>query len=472
LTSKKTATDLLESAMIQHAGGNSAAGIVQLQDVIFLDPKMAPAWNNRGCILKQLGNNFDAMLNFDKAIEIDPTAAEFHNNRGAALSDLGQFSQAEQAYREAIRLKPKGAESLVNLGNCLKAVGKTSEALESYKRATEVKPDYADGHLNYSFALLEAAKFDQGWSEFEWRWKCGQLPPRGLDISEWTGDSLEGHSLLLYAEQGMGDALHFMRYAPMIKERFGGKIYVEVRQTLARCARSMGGIDGVIAFGEKIPDYIDRMLPMMSAPRIFGTDLSNIPAAIPYIHHDEHRASLFEKEYKKLPFKGVRVGVCWAGHNREGNPGASAIDRRRSTTLASFAPLAQVPGISWVSLQKGDPENQVMRPPAGMTVLHCMEDCEDFYDTAALVSTLDLVITVDTSVVHLVGAMGKPVWMLGRYDGCWRWMGARKDSPWYPSLTHYRQPSPGDWESVFYTVADDLRKFVRARQTPLKAVSA
>ena len=469
MTSKKTATDLLESAMIHHAGGNSPAGINQLQEAIFLDPRLAPAWNNRGCILKQLGNNFDAMLNFDRAIEIDPSAAEFHNNRGAALSDMGQFSQAEQAYRKAIELKPRGAESMVNLGNALKAVGRTQEALTVYRQATEVKPDYADGHLNYSFALLEAGKLEEGWKEFEWRWKCGQLPPRGLDIPEWQGDSLEGHALLLYAEQGMGDALHFMRYAPILKEKFGGKVYIEVRQTLARAAMSMGGFDGVIAFGEKIPAFIDRILPMMSAPRICGTTLDNIPAPVPYIHPDKHRASLFEKEYKKLPFQGVRVGICWAGHNREGNAGASAIDRRRSTTLASFAPLAQVPGISWVSLQKGDPENQVMRPPQGMTVLHCMDDCEDFYDTAALMDTLDLIITVDTSVVHLAGAVGKPVWMLGRYDGCWRWLGDRKDNPWYPTLTHFRQPAPGDWETLMHTVTNELRKFVAQRRT-LKAV--
>jgi len=216
-------------------------------------------------------------------------------------------------------------------------------------------------------------------------------------------------------------------------------------------------------FGEQVPQ-VDYGCPMMTAPRILGTTLENVPADVPYVHADKNRQALFEKEYAKLPFRGFRVGVCWGGHNRTGNPGASAIDRRRSTTLASFAPLAQVPGISWVSLQKGEPEGQVTRPPPGMTILHCMDDCDDFYDTAALMSTLDLVISVDTSVIHLSGALGIPTWMLGRYDGCWRWMGARMDSPWYPSLTHYRQPSPGDWDSVMHTVANDLRKLVQSRK--------
>ena len=463
MTTKKTASEMLESAMEYHLHGDPTTAVVQLQEAIFLKPDFAAAWNNRGCVLKQLGNNFDAVLNFDRAIAADPNEPNFHNNRGAAFADLGQYETAEQSYREAIRLKPTLAEAHLNLGNGLKASGRIDESLKAYREAVRLKPDYADGHLNLAFALLDAGQMEEGWKEFDWRWKSSQLPPRGLGIPEWNGEPLEGKSLLLYGEQGMGDALQFMRYAPIIKKKYGGRVYIEVRQPIARIARTMEGIDGVVVFGEQVPQ-VDYGCPMMTAPRILGTTLENVPADVPYVHADKNRQALFEKEYAKLPFRGFRVGVCWGGHNRTGNPGASAIDRRRSTTLASFAPLAQVPGISWVSLQKGEPEGQVTRPPPGMTILHCMDDCDDFYDTAALMSTLDLVISVDTSVIHLSGALGIPTWMLGRYDGCWRWMGARMDSPWYPSLTHYRQPSPGDWDSVMHTVANDLRKLVQSRK--------
>jgi len=450
--------------MEYHLHGDPTTAVVHLQDAIFLKPDFAAAWNNRGCVLKQLGNNFDAVLNFDRAIAADPREPNFHNNRGAAMADLGQYELAERSYREAIRLKPTLAEAHLNLGNGLKASGKINDALTAYREAVRLKPDYADGHLNLAFALLDGGLMEEGWEEFEWRWKSTQLPPRGLGVPQWNGEELTGKSLLVYGEQGMGDALQFMRYAPIIKKKYGGKVYIEVRQPIARIARTMEGIDGVVVFGETVPE-VDYGLPMMSAPRILKTTLDNVPAEIPYVHADKHRQAMFEKEYAKLPFQGLRVGVCWAGHNRTGNPGASAIDRRRSTTLASFAPLAAVPGISWVSLQKGEPESQVQRPPPGMTILHCMDDCDDFYDTAALMATLDLVITVDTSIVHLAGAMGKPVWMLSRFDGCWRWLGARRTSPWYPSLIQFRQPSPGDWGSVMNAVTTELIDFVKACQT-------
>src|SRR5260221_9466139 len=338
--------------------------------------------------------------------------------------------------------------------------GRPEEAISSYRRAVECDPTYVDAHLNRAFAELALGNYKEGWEEFEWRWKSNQLPERGLRIKPWTGQNLKDKTLLIYAEQGFGDALHFVRYASMVKTEFGGRILVEVRPPLTRLMKSVDGIDDVITYGELVPEQeIDYMIPMMSLPRIFGTTVDTIPWHGPYFHADAFRAALWKENLKPLP-PGLKIGVCWAGQSRPGRPHADAVDRKRSTSLTAFAPLAEVPGISWVSLQKGIPRSQIEQPPAGMTIGDWTDDLYDFYDTAALIECLDLVISVDTAVVHLAAAMGKPTWLLSRWDGCWRWLGTRSGSPWYPSLRQFCQAAPNDWDSVMGDAAVALRKYV------------
>jgi hypothetical protein len=439
--------------------GHASEAIIAFTDILRKDEKLALAWNNRGLGLLHLGHPFDAILNIDKAITLEPNAAEYHNNKGAALFEQEDADTALQAFSKAVELRPNFHEALMNRGNVLKYKGRLAEALDSYRASIQSKPDYADGHLHLAFAALMAGLYEEGWKEFEWRWKVGQMPERGLPYPAWTGEDLKGKTLIIYGEQGFGDVLQFIRYAPLVKAKFGGKILVEVRQPLARLVNTVEGIDGIVVFGEKMPEGIDYAVAMMSLPHIMGTTIETIPWSGPYFKADEYRMTLWQERLKLLP-PGPLIGVCWAGMSRPGNPAASSVDKKRSTTLNSFAPLAKIPGISWVSLQKGPPSSQVETPPRGMTIGDWTSEIDDFYDTAALIESLDMVISVDTAVVHLAAALGKPTWLLSRWDGCWRWLGHRSDSPWYPTLRQFAQHKPGDWDTLMQEAAGELEKIV------------
>lgn len=462
-------TRLCESAVGAMTRGDYPTAITTFEKVLRKDDKVALAWNNRGLCLLNLGHPFDGRMNIDKAIEADPSIAHPWNNRGACSYEMGDIEQALADYTKAIELFPEFPEAWNNVGNALKYQKKFPEAIVSYRKAVEVKPDYVDAHLHLAFSLLNTGQYEEGWKEFEWRWKSPQLPPRGLNIPEWNGEPLEGKNLLIYAEQGFGDALQFVRYAPLVKKQFNPSfLVVEVRNPLSRLCQYIEGIDQVISLGEKVPD-VDYAVPMMTLPRIMGTTLETIPWSGPYFTVDQDLTSWFEKTaLSRLP-PGIRVGICWAGMSREGNPNASAVDRMRSTTLSSFAPSGLIPGISWVSLQKGPPAEQVKSPPAGMTIGDFTENLYDFYDTAALIQSLDLVITVDTAVVHLAAALGKPTWLISRWDGCWRWLGDRKDSPWYPTVRQFVQHAPNDWTGVMNEISIELRKFVQEHKVKAAA---
>jgi Tfp pilus assembly protein PilF len=440
-----------------------APAAILLQEALTKNPKYSDAWSNRGLCLLQLGHPFDAILHFEKAISLEPTKnPEFYNNMGASYFNLGQPEKSIECYFKTLELNKDSSEALLNLGNAFKFKRDLKKAIEYYRQCIQLKPEMADCHLHLSFALLEDGQYAEGWKEFEWRWKTDQLPARGLKIPQWEGQSLEGKKLLLYAEQGFGDWLQFCRYAPVIKQLFGGKIAVEVRNQVARLSKTVPGVDEVFVFGDKLPSDIDYVLPIMSAPLICGTTIDSIPWYGPYFEPDKSRVEMWRQKLEVLP-PGLRVGICWAGQSRPGRPEADAVDQRRSTELKMFAPLALVPGVSWVSLQKGPPMEQVANPPPGMTIGHWMEEADDFYDTAALIECLDLVISVDTAVVHVAGALNKPTWVLSRYDNCWRWLGHREDCPWYPSMRQFVQPQPGAWEAVMETAAVALRKFVREK---------
>lgn len=443
--------------------GKTQEAVMAFTELLKIDEKIGLAWNNRGLGLLNLGHPFDAILNIDRAIALEPETPEFHNNRAAALYDQEDADRALVGFNKAIELRAAFPEALSNRGNVLKWKGDLVKAVESYRAAILHRPDYADAHLHLAFTLLTLGQYEEGWKEFEWRWKVGQMPERGLPIPMWDGESLEGKTLLFYGEQGFGDTLHFIRYAKIIKEKFGGTVLVEARLPLARLARTTPGVDGVVVFGEKVPDGVDYAIPMLSAPRICGTTIETIPWYGPYFKVDANRTFMWRERLKRLP-PGLLVGVCWAGMSRSGNAAAENVDRKRSTSLSMFAPLALVPGVSWVSLQKGPPSSQVNVPPRGMTIGDWTEECDDFADTAALIECLDLVITVDTAVVHLAAAMGKPTWLLSRWDGCWRWLENRSDSPWYPSLRQFTQPGPGQWEPMMQNVAVAFREFVGQRK--------
>jgi len=443
--------------------GLALAACGRLQDAVLawdravaLAPGFADAHNNRGNALRDLGRPDDALASCDAAIALRPDLAEAHNNRGNALFDLDRLDEAIAAFEAAIALRPDYVNAHGNRGGALYGQRRWNEAIAGFDAALAIDPTFADARFHKSFALLGLGRLEEGWREYEWRWRTREMAAdlRGGSAPAWRGEPLRGRILYLHAEQGLGDTLQFCRYAPLIGE--GGRLVFEAPPSLKRLLTSLPLPDGarVIARGDPIPPF-DLHCALLSLPSILGTTLATIPADIPYLAADAAGVSRWRE--RLAPLAGLKVGLVWSGGQRPDQPGAAAIDRRRSVSLAAMAPLAQVPGVSFVSLQKGAPAAQAAAPPSGMTILDPSGELDDFADTAALVEALDLVISVDTAVAHLAGALGRPVWLLNRYDTCWRWLLDRDDSPWYPSLRQFRQPAPGQWRPVMEAVQGALR---------------
>jgi hypothetical protein len=302
---------------------------------------------------------------------------------------------------------------------------------------------------------LLRGEYAEGWREFEWRWRGGtaeEIKLRGFAEPQWQGEDVAGKTLLLHAEQGFGDTLQFCRYASLVGAT--ARVILEVQPPLVRLCSGLAGVARVVARGEPPPAF-DLHCPLMSLPLAVGTTLDTIPSGVPYLAADPELVVGWRERLAGLD--GLRVGLVWAGSLRP-EPELSAIDRRRSITLAMMASLGEASGVSFISLQKGEPAAQSANAALGLALHDFTANLQDFADTAALIEALDLVISVDTSVAHLAGALGKPIWLLNRFDTCWRWLLNRDDSPWYPQLRQFRQPSPGDWNSVMRAVRDALQR--------------
>jgi tetratricopeptide (TPR) repeat protein len=454
------------------------------REALRLDPKFADAHNSLGIVLRDVGRTAEAEACFREAVCLKPEFAAAHNNLGALLRDFGGLSEAEACGRAAVRLNPKFAEAHNTLGVVLRDLGRFDEAEACYREALRHRPDYAEAHNNLGIVLGDLARpheaishcdraiaitpydalalsnrameqlrlgdFENGWSGSEWRWSAAGLPSRFAQPL-WAGEEIGERILLLHAEQGLGDTIQFCRYVPLFASKT--RVILEVPGTLVRLLSSLSGGARIIAEGEPLPPF-DLHCPLMSLPLAFGTRHETIPATMPYLAAQPARAEAWRQRLADLA--GLRVGLVWAGSPFK--PARVTMDRRRSITLDRFAAFAEVPGLSFVSLQKGAAAGQTRSPPPGLVIHDWTEELEDFADTAALIAALDMVISVDTSVVHLAGALGKPVWLLNRFDSCWRWLLDRDDSPWYPSLRQFRQPSPGDWGSVLERVAGELAR--------------
>jgi hypothetical protein len=302
---------------------------------------------------------------------------------------------------------------------------------------------------------LSLGDFALGWRKYEWRWQqptvLGSQSDRARPL--WLGATdVIGKTILLHAEQGFGDTLQFCRYAPLVART--ADVVLEVPRPLLRLLSTLPGVSRIVASGDPLPHF-DLHCPLLSLPLAFGTTLADLPNHVPYLRADPVHVTAWRQRLAPLP--GIRVGLVWSGNPRLDIPLANRIDRRRSTTLDRLAPLGEIPGVSLVSLQKGDFRAQSTTPPPGLAIADWTDELDDFADTAALIEALDLVISVDTSVVHLAGALGKPVWVLNRYDACWRWLRDRGDSPWYPTARLFRQPTPGDWDGMIAEVVAALR---------------
>ena len=353
------------------------------------------------------------------------------------------------ATRHAIRIKPDYAEAHNNLGVLLTELRQIPEALASYDRALAIRPDYADCHLNRGLLLLLRGSFAPGWEEYEWRWKTPHVAPRRLAVPRWQGEDLGGKTILLHGEQGLGDALQFMRFVPVVKA-LGANVVLEVDRSLVRLAGTLAAADAIIAAGDEIP-RVDCCCPLMSLPGMFKTDASNMPSRVPYLRADPASAKTWKERLAN--HSQLRVGLCWAGGPGFSRPRVDGARTNRafarSVTLQHLAPLGALDDIVLVSLQKGEAAKQLQELvlQSVLPVMDWTGEIGDFADTAALVDALDFVISVDTSVAHLAGALGKPVWLLHKFDGSWQWLIDRDDSPWYPTMRIFRQPKPGDWHS-------------------------
>jgi tetratricopeptide (TPR) repeat protein len=434
-------------------------------------PGLVQAHYNRGNLLQTLERHDEAIASFDAVLALLPTHAGAACNRATSLRALGRLDDALAGYAQAMFLDPTMAAALINHASMLAMLGRHQEALEDFTRASAMFPDNADVHWNEALCRLTMGDFKGGWREHEWRWQTNALRPgqRHFPQKLWLGEtSLAGRTILLWGEQGFGDMLQFCRFAPLVAalcapgDSAGDaatavNVVLEMPSALARLIRTMPGPQRIVAQNEPLPEF-DVHCPLLSLPLALGTTLETIPAAIPYLAADPDQALAWRIRLAAVP--GLRVGLVWAGNPRTAQRALAAIDRRRSLPLSRMAPLGAVPGVTFVSLQKGHRADEAKTPPRGMELYDWTDELWDFADTAALIAGLDLVIGVDTSVVHLAGALGKPVWVLNRYDACWRWLYGRTDSPWYPTMRLFRQARFGDWDGVIAEVQAALRQLV------------
>ncbi len=423
-------------------------------------PDYAEASSNLGAVLRESGRLEEAEAALRQDLDARPGHVEGWNNLGVVLNDLGRLEEAEDCFRKALALKPDHAMAHSNLGNVLMDSRRLEESKAAYQAALHYQPDYQQAHWNLGLVYLLEGDFPNGWKEYEWRLErrdLSHLYPHQDQAPLWQGEALEGKTILLYAEQGQGDTLQFVRLAPLVAAR-GGRVLLECQPSLKRLLQQAEGLAGVYAQGEPLPPF-DLQCPLLSLPHRLGLTLDTVPAPVPYLHADDADAARWAA---RMPdSKALRVGLVWAGEPRKQDLDSNRIDRRRSIALELFQPLFDLEGADFYSLQKGEASWQAWRYANRLT--DWTAEIKDFADTAGLIAQLDLVISVDTSVAHLAGAMGKPVWMLSRFDGCWRWLLERDDSPWYPTLRLFRQERPGNWEDVIARVRGELDALVRSR---------
>lgn len=429
---------------IAHQSGQIETAIAYYRQALAKAPALASVHSNLGIALKQLGLVEEAIHHYNFAIAHQPNA-QFHYNLGVALQEVGKLEEAIQQYHTATVLNPNYAEAYNNLGYVQNQLGQIEEAIAHYHKAINCKPNFAEAHRNLAESLLLIGDFTHGFAEYEWRWQLfapHQLP--NFTTPPWDGSYLAGKTILLYAEQGLGDTIQFIRYAPLIKER-GGRVIATCLPSQVRLLKTVPGIEQVFALDEELPLF-HTQAPLMSLPYLFGTTPDTVPAQIPYLTPPSHN-------FKLSAGDRLKVGITWAG-----NPG-NRYDIRRTCGLQPFLPLLATPEVDFYSLQIGSTKELAQLPP-DVKVKYLSVNISDFADTAAIVAQLDLVITIDTSVAHLAGALGKPTWVVLPFVPDWRWMLKRQDSPWYPTMRLFRQESIGDWSGVFARVAEALQSLV------------
>jgi tetratricopeptide (TPR) repeat protein len=421
--------------------------IEAFRKAIEMSPTYGEAYNNLGETLLTAGDITGAVSAMGRAVELRPTNPTVLYNFANSLMHDSQYEQAKAMFHRALELKPDYPEAQTNLGNALFAQGHIDQGLAAHELNVKTSPEFALGHLNYALALLLTGDWDRGFAEYEWCWKVDAFKKNRPVFSQprWDGSDLEGKRILLFNEQGFGDAIQFARYVPLVSKR-GGKVIVQAPQPLQRLFEDAFGIENVVA---DPPPLFDVQSPFLNLPRAFRTTIQSIPADVPYLRSN---ATLIEYWRSRVPAEAklLKVGLVWRGR--------ATPDAQRSIPTELLAPLGDVPNLWFTNLQVGHSS-----PPPPFAVADWREELKDFADTAALMANLDLVLTIDSAAAHLAGALGRPTWTMLKYVPDWRWLREREDSPFYPTMRLFRQTTLGDWAGVLAKVATELHLLAEKR---------
>ncbi|NVN88992.1 MAG: tetratricopeptide repeat protein [Desulfuromonadales bacterium] len=423
-----------------------------LEKLVQLRPDLADGWYDLGQVTLRQGCFAEAEKCFSAALAIDPKRIETSNSLGVTLLRLNRYVEAENVLNKILDTNPESSDALCNLGVCYHWSGRIPLAISCLEALLDRVPDHAEGHFNHALALLAAGRFREGWLKYEWRFRKGKpIPERHTDIPRWEGQALSGRKLLVYCEQGYGDSIQFVRYVQQLQAE-GATVFVEGKDRLiTRLLGTVPGVSEVFSLGEAVPP-VDFQVPMMSLPLALGSR-SWPPPPPPYLRIPTEVAQQWESRFSL--HVGIKIGLAWAGNKDHGN------DHNRSILPALLAPLGNIQDITLVSLQFGPATKDYPSFP----LLDMTGEASDFLESAALVNCLDLVITVDSAVAHLAGALGRPVWLMLPFNNDWRWMRDRNDSPWYPTMRLFRQEAPGEWEPVLANIARELARFAGRKET-------
>lgn len=436
--------------------GKLAEAEARYRQTLAGDPDDAEALTNLGVVLQLQSRFEEAEASYRRALELRPGLAVGHNNLGVVLQARDCLDEAIGSFRRALALRPDYPDALNGLGVALQADGRIDEALACFRQVLALRPDHAETRTNLATALLLAGDLEAGFGELEWRWLAqgrAERLPDGFP-PQWLGESLSGRTLLVLCEQGAGDTLQFVRYLRSLKADTGAReIVLMAPRPLLRLLASAEGVDRLVSPEEPPPDF-DCFVRLLSLPQRLGTTAATIPDAVPYLRVPEPLLEARRRQVAGLP--GPKVGLVWRGNPLHRN------DRKRSLPEAVWPLVGRAPGVSWVGLQPG-PSPREAGLLEGLGALDLSPTLTDWAETGAVVAALDLVITVDTGVAHLAGALGKPAWVLLPFAPDWRWQLGRTDSPWYPSLRLFRQPRAGDWTAVLEAVTAALADLVAGR---------
>lgn len=431
--------------------GNLDESVHSFWNAIKSNPQAAGAWNNLGVTLMDQRNYAGAVKALETALKIDPKYSDAHFNLGNVLERMDNYPASMEHLNEALRLRPDYPNVWNTLGVICHNLG-DSRAIDYFRKAIRSNPDYAEAQLHLAFLLLAEGRYEEGWKQYEWRWKVPNFTSKKRDFPQpqWQGEEIKGKRLLLHAEQGHGDTIQFVRFVSMLAP-YDAHLILEVQPALHRLFMEIPGIAELVSKGDPLPLF-DVHCPLMSLPLILGTTLDTIPPPLqfPYIAHRpaSNRAA------SELP---LRIGLLWAG-----SP-VFRQNHKRSIPLQQLAPWGEIPHTSFISLLKGPATSQIAEVAPQFSVLDSCSSVVDLADVAEQIMEVDLVISVCTGVAHLACTLGKPTWILLHNAADWRWLYDREDSPWYPSARLFRQKTPGDWTPVIKEVEKELSSLVRQR---------